>query len=282
MKQTLHLYNHWHYGDIFLSRCIIKPLLEKFDIKFYHNLKTPLLNDIDGLEEIVGIPHEFDKQFCNFEKNLINTWMGQENGRYIKSEEYGISFEKYLPIINNILNFYGIENKDLTYFLPQVNYLKIKNYENLTFEIKKLKTKFDKIILINSGEVHSGQSGNFSFNQVIQQLSSEFSNYIFLVTSDDIILKNNIINTYHMTNCNPDLLQISYISTFCDLIVGRSSGPYTFSLVKENLMNKNKIFISFNRTYSECNFFGKVDCKFVCSNDYSYKNILETIKNNII
>jgi hypothetical protein len=44
-----------------------------------------------------------------------------------------------------------------------------------------------------------------------------------------------------------DLLEISYLSTFCDVIVGKNSGPYVFCETFTNYNNPNKTFVSFNR-----------------------------------
>ena len=44
-----------------------------------------------------------------------------------------------------------------------------------------------------------------------------------------------------------DLNEISYLSLFCDTIIGRASGPYVFTQVKENLYNPNKTFLAFTR-----------------------------------
>jgi hypothetical protein len=47
-----------------------------------------------------------------------------------------------------------------------------------------------------------------------------------------------------------DLNEISYLSTYCDAIVGRNSGPFLFTNTKENLASKT--FLAFSRDHREC------------------------------
>ena len=47
-----------------------------------------------------------------------------------------------------------------------------------------------------------------------------------------------------VTRC--DLNEISYLSTHCDLIVGKNSGPFIYCLTQQNINNPAKRFISFN------------------------------------
>jgi hypothetical protein len=63
---------------------------------------------------------------------------------------------------------------------------------------------------------------------------------------------------------NSDLNEISYLSTFCDIIVGRSSGPFTFSNVKENIFDGNKAFLCFGEKETDClPYFLDINCEFI-------------------
>ena len=90
-------------------------------------------------------------------------------------------------------------------------------------------------------------------------------------------------------NLSSNLNEISYLSTKCDLIIGRSSGPYTFCIVEENY-NKNKL-ICLCDEYSSSWFMDNEDYDiksstienkdFTWSNNYNVENILELIKNKL-
>ena len=56
MKNNITLYNHFHNGDIFYSRILVNILKNHYSITYYHNLKSPLFEDLPEVNEIVGIP----------------------------------------------------------------------------------------------------------------------------------------------------------------------------------------------------------------------------------
>jgi hypothetical protein len=48
-----------------------------------------------------------------------------------------------------------------------------------------------------------------------------------------------------------DLLEISYLSSHCNIIIGKNSGPYVFCETYDNYMDTNKSFISFNSKHPD-------------------------------
>lgn len=281
MKETLHLYNHWHYGDIFTSRCLIKSLIDKFNIVYYHNLNFPLLDDIDGLIEIKGIPENYDMHSSDFNNKKINTWIGQKNMEYFKKYEVGCTLRNYLSFIYEVQDFFDIPRQDFEFYFPEVNFNKIKLFEKLKNNIIELSKKYNLIILICNGNVNSGQSFNFDFSPIVDNLSQLHRDVLFILTEKKDLDRENIIFTSDMTSINPDLLQISYISTKCNIIIGRASGPYSYSLVKENILDMNKRFISLNNSRIEANYYNNLGFNLEWSDNYDYDNILNLINNSI-
>lgn len=284
MKKTIKLYNHFHNGDIFFSRILIKLLIKNFNIEFYHNMKSPLLPDIENLKESTGIPKNFPLQNSILEQDVVNTWIGQKNMFFLRkvNVNQGCSFENYMTLCKEITDHYGIKINNHEDILPEINYDVLPNIEKLKKTINELKINFKKIILISNGNVNSGQSSNFDFSKIILKLSQDNPNKLFLTTKDtDITNQPNIIHTSKLTNVEPDLLYISYISTKSDIIIGRASGPYCFSQVKENILNPNKTFIAFSHSYDEAKYFGLQKSKFIWSNNFSEDNIINTIKKNL-
>jgi hypothetical protein len=104
---------------------------------------------------------------------------------------------------------------------------------------------------------------------------------LFIVTKPVNEINENIVNVEKITNTYPDLLYISQISTYCDVIVGRASGPYCFTQLKNNLLDSNKTYISFNNNIDEGRFYFNLKSKFVWSDNYEQENIIKTIKNNL-
>ena len=242
---NLYFYNFWHNGDVHYSREFVKDIISKtkFDNYFYaHNNKFGLLKDIEKLKEI-----EFDLIGDNklntlncFKKNddiFVNTWVGQMNMKYLT---YGININSNYMIYNDIYKFLNIDLGDIKNYIPQINF----NYANkknidLFFENKS------KNILICNGKICSNQSTQQNFEPIIFKLAENFSNFNFIFTDNsDKIYANNIFYTDDIIGIDilkkTDLLEVSYLSTFCDIIIGKESGPFAFSTIEKNLMNDKK------------------------------------------
>lgn len=279
---TLHLYNHWHYGDIFLSRMLIKGLSEKYKIKFYHNLKTGLFEDLPFVEEIIGVPKDFNLHYTNLKDGIINTWIGQNGMYYIKNiDSPGCSFKNYMKMIEDILRHYNLGLKEKEFYLPEIIYEKLSNFEEIKNNFYNLKQKYKKCVLISNGEVMSRQSYNFDFSPIIIELANNYPDYLFLITKNFDHNKENIVYTGSLTNKTPDLLHISYFSKLSEVLIGRASSPYTYFMTKENIFDKYKTIISFNNTRNEGVFYENLSPKFIWSNNYNLENVYSTIKNNL-
>jgi hypothetical protein len=282
MKEKINVYNHFHNGDIFYSRMLINGLIKKFDINFYHNLTAPLLSDIDGLTEIVGIPPNFNIHTNDLQNKNVNAWMGQQNMIFVNTSIPGCSFENYFEIVKLILNNYEIDIElDEEFYLPTINKEKIFGNENITTFMENLKLSYNKIILLSNGNVNSGQSVNVDLTNLITRLSDNHPDKVFLVTQDILTNSTNIINTSSITKIQPDLLQISLISSFCDIIVGRASGPYCFTHTKENLLNPNKTYISFSNNVNEGVWYKNTKATQKWSPDFNIENMYSLINNEL-
>lgn len=279
--KKIQLYNHFHYGDVFFSRIIVKELYDFFEIDYYHNLNTPLFPDFENVNEIRGIPPNFDVQQGDLKNYKVNTWIGQKNFSYLNKEKRGCCFENYMILVHEILDYFKIEKKEKEEYLPTINFNKVSNTPNIERDLIRFKKIFSKLILISNGNVHSGQSLNFNFDDIILKLSTKFPNYLFLVTEKIRFKSENIICTSDITKIHPDLLQISFISKFCDVVIGRSSGPHSFCMIKDNLFDETKTFISFNNLKDESHYYFDSLCKKIWSNNYDQNNVMETIIKNI-
>jgi hypothetical protein len=284
MKNNIVLYNHFHNGDIFYSRILINILKDHYNITYYHNLQSPLFEDLPEVNEIVGIPANYDIHNTNLENNIVNTWIGQKQMFYVTHQPIpGCSFTNTLKLVKDICNFYNIElDNNFNNYLPSVIYKNLKSYNSIVEKMKELKLKYELIILVCDGNVNSGQSHNFNFTPIVENLSENNPNCLFLSTNQLYNNKSNIISTHpQITESLPDLLQISLISTYCDIIVGRASGPYCFSQTKENFNDDKKTFISFSNTESEGIFYYEGKNKNLWSNNFDNNNVTTTIQNEI-
>jgi len=281
MKNTIELYNHYHNGDIFYSRVLVNSLLDEYNVVYYHNLNVPLFSDIDDVTEIYGIPEHMTKENTDIINKIINAWIGQQRSKYLDSPIPGCNFDNYFSLVKDILINLNLPIKERWEHLPTINFSNVPNYSFIKDQILKLKNDYKKIVLISNGNVYSEQAFNFNMDQTIIKLSEENIDCLFLITQNINHNNPNIIFVNNLTKILPDLLQIGFISTYCDIIVGRASGPHCFTHIKENLMNKNTTFISFTNNQNEGKWFLESTSKQIWSNDYNTDNVYNLINNEI-
>lgn len=280
--QEINLYNYWRFGDLFFARSFIKGLSEKFKINFYHSREEKVYRDIINVTEIQGIPGHFDMGRSNLESNNINTWLGVDGNLYIGGTEkdpgYYCTFTRYMKYVGKVLTYFDINLKNYEYYLPEVYYSNL-NMNIIEEKFNNLKKNYRDIILICSGPTFSSQAQNFDFSSIIDNLSTQYKDILFLTTSQ---INTNNSNVKCTLNLFPSLLDISYISEKISLIVGRSSGPYQYTLTKNNLYNKNKKYVCFCDDKHHALFYDFFKCNVMWSNNYNLNNIENIIKESII
>jgi hypothetical protein len=181
-----------------------------------------------------------------------------ENDTLIINVQYlafnGIFFNQYKATIMTVWNIFnktlsdvfGIElPRDYSLFLPKIDY---SYYETEYIDDIFNKTKRNKNIIICNNKFESEQAIEFDFDNIIHTLSHSFPNYTFYVTNSSKIINENVVHIYDKTKnmLGGNLNEISYLSTKCNILLGRNSGPHTFCYVKENLLNPKTTFISFS------------------------------------
>jgi hypothetical protein len=284
MKKDIVLYNHCHNGDIFYSRILVNILIKHFNVTYYHRLRRPLFKDLTEVNEVIGIPKECEMDNTNLESYIVNTWIGQKGYIYINNQVIpGCSFNNHFKLVKDICDFYKISlTNNLEDYLPTIIYEKLPQHNKIIEQLNFLKSKYKLIILVCDGEVQSSQSYNFNFLPIIELLSINNTDCLFLSTNQLYPNNNNVINTHsQITEELPDLLEISLISNYCDIIIGRASGPFCFTHTKNNFNSPNKTFISFTHHESEGVFYSEGDNKSVWSNNFNYDNIIEIIQKEI-
>jgi len=142
--------------------------------------------------------------------------------------------------------------------LPQI-YFNNLDTESMVDSLNYISER-KKVILICNNDTKSGQSVNFKFDDIVLNLANNFKkfNYLFIVSNDIGIENENVIPASSIIKDKEnELLKIGYLSTFCDVIIGRASGPFCFTHVKQNLMSENKKYISFTNKREEGVWFEK-------------------------
>jgi len=281
-------YNWGHNGDIHYSKEFVKDLIKKIKAPAFYQTKCNknILKDVN----VEVVPFSMDRfieheiLFENTKNNLfINTWIGSSNRVYLINGGCCLdgNYKKYQKIYDS-LNL-KIEKK--IYYIPEINFNLILK-DNIDIFLSKY-VDVKKILFCN-GNVLSGQAINFNMNDIILELANKYKDCLFILTdSSNPLNKDNIKYTKDIINIRDnDLNEISYISTFCDIIIGRGSGPYCFSTIKSNLLNKNKIFIGFTNLIEDAKWANNIELNIDGAEQIWYnqndKNvIIEIIENKI-
>lgn len=219
--------NDYHKGDLHQVRTFLTNIAKNNPgWRFYRcHAKERTLHDVpmtyikkSQLEErLPGIPVE-------------DVWIGRDNHKWRKL--YGHSPDGYKAIFKIICNKYNFVC-DVSDYIPVINYS--------MFSIQKVDAFLSTIqkpcVIVSNGKVLSGQIHNFAMDPIIEKLKPFFT----VVTTRDRKRKGEYYTGNIIQRGAEDLAEISYLSTKSYAIVGRSSGPFIFSLVKENYNSKLKM-----------------------------------------
>ena len=236
-------FNLAHYGDLHYSREFVKFFSSKLDVpsSYTHYKCHSVLQDIPNMRHYSSLPINI-KNPNNIGLLLVDdcllfgTWIGQEGSKWI--QEDGCTLKNNYKIYKQHAKTLDIDFPTEESFIPTINYEK--------YRIDTIpKIDKDRNILICNGDVLSGQSRNFDMDMIVVALATKHPLCRFYVTKPITVSLPNILDVNVMIDSNgpSNLNEISYISLFCDIIVGRGSGPFCFTHVKENLLNKNKTYI---------------------------------------
>jgi len=167
--------------------------------------------------------------------HFMNTWYGHGTHTTLQT-----LYNNFKPLYKALY----IPQRDLLSYLPKINYSKF-NINPINNYIKAFKKKNEKYILVCNNDCNSNQSTNFDMNPLIKEIAEKFKNDTIIVTNDqqNRINMNNVVYFKDILDIEIDLNEISYLSTKCDVIIGKNSGPHTFCYVEENI-NRNSCFIS--------------------------------------
>lgn len=257
-------FNYLHNGDLHVSRGFIIKIIEKVLVIdpsttfTYTHLNDPcVLSDISNLgfdSSLLVNVLDSDNLKKIDDDVYINTWYAQQSGKYII--EYGTNLDSIYAALDDtckqLWNF-SLENisTDVSVFFPIIDYSK--------YEIAKatlwLENHKEKKIFVANCQAMSGQADNFNMTEVILKLAEKHSDKYFILSNregnprlpDNVCYSENIIQK----KSGSDLNENSFISSHCDMIIGRSSGPSTFAITQETLFKKPTIIIYFSKMIFE-------------------------------
>lgn len=275
-------FNYFHNGDCLATKEFVKEFISVFPnkkFKYSHVNNKKVLLDLSceyvNLKEQPKIPHN-EKFIIKDNILYINTWVGA----YLGDENLqvdGINWLLYHKIWQSIHEVCAtIFNSGAPFILRNVeDYAYSIDYSK--FDCSSVdrfiaKTDGKKIVLISNGLVHSAQSYiNDDMHSLVRFMAKRYPDKLFICTKkinftnseldeeffDNVFFTDNIIE--NAEGC--DLNEISYLSKFADVVIGRNSGAFMFAHTKENLLDVNKKFLAFGKHASNCFAF---KLKFPC------------------
>lgn len=312
--RKLTFFQHFHNGDLFVSKEYVRQVFEEvhgIEMEYLHFNHPKTLKDI-GIPQ-TGKPDSLADKYLRSPKRapwcaeyenhlLINTWCEgffRHNPTIVIPTAHGINHLKmqtqWAHIFQKINAKFGtnLSLKPREHYIGKINY-GMYNTEAINSYLALTGNK--KRILISNGQVMSNQSFGGTMQDIIGILAMEFPDWDFFCTTkfgtlipniyftDDIIPQDVPLSGepvfWSKTTC--DLNEISYFSTFCNIIVGRNSGPFVYCMSENNLLDESKTIISFNK-FEDDSLVWAINhkAKYIWSNHYEINNVLDTIREAI-
>lgn len=278
-------FSNGHNGDIVHSKAFVRDIaiqLKELNIPcmYHHNKDPKLTQDLPVIKSPVAPPDYYEKIIETENILFLNTWLF----KYVaeKSNDLDISVKTNYHIysnlcekINQVFNT-NIKLKSMEHYLPFIDFDLVEK-QNIDEYISKDQNK--KVLFCNNPPLSRQSQYDGDMSSIIEKLSAKYKDITFVATkkfdtqSENINFTDDIIN---IDEC--DLNEIGYLSRFCDLIIGRISGPFCFCTTKDNYDDENKIFYAFGHRKRDC-FHGPLDikCKFI----FDYASTEEPIHNAI-
>jgi len=237
-------FNNAHLGDLHVGRGFARKICEyanEHGIEtLYLHRKPPMLEFVKEACDPTVKVDKWDLARRIDDDLLINTWYGAGKRRFILKNGVSFSclydlFEYQLKVGMNLrLDRLASDPRE---FYPQIDYSK----HHISGVDAFMKENKGRKVMICNGDVKSAQAKNFDMSPAINALARRHRDITWIVTNpaarvepaENVVMAADIIKK---DGC--DLNENSYMSTFCDVIVGRLSGPHTYTYTKQNLFER--------------------------------------------
>lgn len=255
-------YNHFGNGDLIESRMFALAFMKMAGVataEYAHQSQyAGSFEDLWQLKPILIKPQmQPNASLTRVGDTLwVNTWVGrghdQKMNGYVLQPGVGCVIERIMQMWDDLLVEAGLPLLPGTAqeYLPRIDYTRCsispKVAEYLNDNIGK------KLVLICNGKTTSHQCANFDYHPILDHIPMRDGvRYLFTekvpgFKRADVTFTDDI--TERMTipqHAGWDLTAISYLSRYCDIIVGRCSGAQMYAQTLENWMDGNKTLVCF-------------------------------------
>jgi len=264
--KSIVFYNHWHSGDLFTTRGLVKDIMKQIPTKFYYAHLSHAKTCIDLVDTMVcdsnGTLNDLDQNtrvVYKDESLFINTWVGAyqpELFPYGSHPSYIVHHKIYdscYKILNEMFDLNLDISQDVWEYVPTIDYSKFDTRAVDDF----LAGNVDRRIhLFCNGVVRSHQSSVGDMAGILIRLAESHPRDIFVATQQFNNSCENIIFTDALFQSDCDINEISYLSSHVNLIVGKNSGPFTYANTKNNLLDPTKLFVCLSNRVVDCLHYG--------------------------
>jgi len=291
-------FNHFHKGDLHTHKEFIRHIqseLPNVTFEYLHSNAAKLTAELDI--PLIGSPSDLDNKtpfYLDEDALYINTWVGCNWDIFCKYGGINMNtlYEQWGEIVEQINEVFETSiklHKEKEQYLPRISYnalntAGIDNYINSTIGIKK--------VLLCNNVPQSNQSFNSEMKEYILPFAEMYPDTQFICTNQfdtdsnkNILFTNDIIGPVQ----DGDLQEISYLSTYCDVIVGKNSGPYVFCETYDNYMDNKKTFLSFNAKHPDYEDIHEtmsrdlnIKCKYIAIPIFNNKSLTDKDHENIM
>lgn len=257
MKSLL-VFNHYGVGDLFESREFVPDWMRLYGVETCtYACRYPAV--FEDLPQIRCIPVQPDMDMRRAwerrgEELRLNTWIGCRNaetrppGDFVLWPGVGCTVENLYRMHNTYLREARLPPlpRAIVDYIPTIDYSRV-NCGNVDQFVKEHAGQ--RLVLLCNGATGSGHAANFDFLEMVQRLPhrrSEEVAFIFTERND----AQDFFFTDDITLRPPggsDMLAISYLSTFCSVIVGRCSGAQMPCETLSNWRDGSKTLLSFTQ-----------------------------------
>ena len=247
-------------GDVFLSRNFVKLLMDSNPNNEYSYTMTrnfDICKDIPNLTCLT-----WSDIHPKYNINISSNWYKTPDDTLILPIWYcscnnihfrGTNIQTYNEMFINESSRVGLSfphniNTDIIKLIPSVDFNMLATKEMDTI-LQEKQQGFEKTVLFCNNIPLSGQTDKISIANIVNKVASIKKNFLFVVSNKEEGINTNLPNVVFLndiTKKDYDLLECSYISTKCQYIIGRGSGPFVFSLIKENFERDNVTFLAFS------------------------------------
>lgn len=281
-------YNHFHNGDLFANREFIKWAAASWPQQccYTHVNHSKVYADLPVV--FMSVPDILQPHSSHYEKIIqtpdtiyVNTWIGcymawaSKDDVVVTDPITGLNWVVYHKMwkhicnrLNEILNTNIELPDDVTKFVadPEREFYVTQEFLQNKLDLNK------RNILVSNGPALSGQSfQNHNMESWTWHLIQKYSQVQWIFTHDTGLTGPNVFYTSEIFDKRVcDLNEIGELSQYCEIILGRNSGPFLFCNTRNNLYNSKKTFIATGRVRGDCFPCGlKLPCNYywICDQD---------------